>query len=328
MYPFENHRACTDFDKSALRAAHSLMRKVIFVAIMPEYDFIYRAHRRCHLPLQATMIVLVDLYERPSSEEALNSRVLVDKIFELVDESEHRSIQRLAYRWNLLRKLRKQAYARAGINAEDPEYLRTSASMLSQVVTSIDDKVDPLYACPAELSLADEEIWLAAANSVLETAESTGRDSGTGSPDTPGSPEGIRTNYQQPKIFGDHLPGLEFDDLDDPQHMQIVVQACTQMSPDSDGSCNGPVYLSQNQQHTMLPHTSPMQQSPVSSESQHSQHSQADMQQLPMQAASQQGDFQWDEWGFMFGDYTNVEIDEGYLASSDFFQGKISYMDV
>jgi hypothetical protein len=81
-------------------------------------------------PLHATMILLIDLHERPMSAEAPVSREFVDDIFDLFGEDGNslqggaRGIRPLMEggreAWKMLGRLRMKAYGRAGIKVEGP----------------------------------------------------------------------------------------------------------------------------------------------------------------------------------------------------------------
>ena len=65
----------------ALHNCHSFLRKLISLATDPDLEPFRWAWPAMYGPLHAVLIVLVDVYERPSSVEASRSRELVDKVF-------------------------------------------------------------------------------------------------------------------------------------------------------------------------------------------------------------------------------------------------------
>jgi hypothetical protein len=92
-----------------------------------------------HQPMHAAMIMLVDLYERPTSVEAPRSRAFIDQIFAMsgpdggiVSGEDGVTVQRPLREggreaWDLLRKLREKAWRKAGL---DPDVLWTEASQI------------------------------------------------------------------------------------------------------------------------------------------------------------------------------------------------------
>jgi hypothetical protein len=89
--------------------------------------------------MHAAMIMLVDLYERPTSVEAPRSRAFIDQIFAMsgpdggiVSGEDGVTVQRPLREggreaWDLLRKLREKAWRKAGL---DPDVLWTEASQI------------------------------------------------------------------------------------------------------------------------------------------------------------------------------------------------------
>lgn len=90
--------------------------------------------------MHATMIMLVDLYERPTSIEAPRSRAFIDQIFAMsgpdggiVSGEDGVTVQRPLREggreaWDLLRKLREKAWRKAGL---DPNVLWTEESQIN-----------------------------------------------------------------------------------------------------------------------------------------------------------------------------------------------------
>jgi hypothetical protein len=92
-----------------------------------------------HQPMHATMIMLVDLYERPTSTEAPRSRAFIDAVFAMsgpdggiVSGEDGVTVQRPLREggreaWGLLRKLREKAWSKAGL---DPNVLWTEEEQI------------------------------------------------------------------------------------------------------------------------------------------------------------------------------------------------------
>jgi hypothetical protein len=118
----------------ALRHSHGFMRKFISLATDPAFQPFQWSWPGNHQPMHAAMIMLVDLYERPSSAEAPRSRALIDKIFSLsgpdggiVSGEDGVTVQRPLREggreaWDMLRRLRDKAWQKAGL---DPNVLWT-----------------------------------------------------------------------------------------------------------------------------------------------------------------------------------------------------------
>lgn len=86
-------------------------------------------------PLQATAIILADLIKNPTTDEAQHSRTLVDRLFSLIgpdgfgwhkEEQSKRNLSPAGREaWEMLRKLRRQAWKRAGL---DPDFVWTESN--------------------------------------------------------------------------------------------------------------------------------------------------------------------------------------------------------
>ncbi|OAP64322.1 hypothetical protein AYL99_00294 [Fonsecaea erecta] len=123
----------------ALHNCHSFLRKFISLASDPDLEPFRWGWPTAYGPLHAALIVLVDLYERPTSVEAPRSRELVDKMFELaapgagiVGGPDGVTVQRPLREggveaWDMLRGLRSAAWQRAGL---DPTVLWTVADQV------------------------------------------------------------------------------------------------------------------------------------------------------------------------------------------------------
>jgi hypothetical protein len=127
--------------QKALHHCYEFIRKFISLATDSTYDpfqWIWPTS-----PMHAIMILLVDLYEWPYSEESSLSRAYIDELFAILDpeiggiRDEDRKVAQLPYReggrkaWNLFRQLREKAWQKAGC---DPNISWTGA-LLEQVST-------------------------------------------------------------------------------------------------------------------------------------------------------------------------------------------------
>ncbi|OAG36858.1 fatty acid synthase subunit beta [Fonsecaea monophora] len=123
----------------ALHNCHSFLRKFVSLAADPDLEPFRWAWPATYGPLHAVLIVLVDLYERPTSVEAPRSRELIDKVFGLaapgagiVGGPDGATVQRPLREggieaWDMLRGLRSAAWQRAGL---DPTVLWTEADQI------------------------------------------------------------------------------------------------------------------------------------------------------------------------------------------------------
>lgn len=118
----------------ALRHCHGFMEKFITLATDPDFQPFQWSWPGNHQPMHATMIMLIDLYERPHSPEAFKSRAFIDKVFSLsgpdggvVGDEDGISTARPLRdggreAWSMLKRLRQKAWLKAGL---DPELLWT-----------------------------------------------------------------------------------------------------------------------------------------------------------------------------------------------------------
>jgi len=118
----------------ALKACHSFMRKFISLGEDIELQRFRWTRTSMYQPIYATVILLVDLHDRPHSEEAPRSRAMIDKIFSLSvryktglandtpqSPFEPPSLQDGGSEvWIMLCKLRRKAWQKAGL---DPDVL-------------------------------------------------------------------------------------------------------------------------------------------------------------------------------------------------------------
>ncbi|WEW54600.1 hypothetical protein PRK78_000020 [Emydomyces testavorans] len=118
----------------ALRHCHGFMEKFISLATDSDFQPFQWSWPGNHQPMHATMIMLIDLYERPNTPEAPISRAFIDKIFSLsgpdggvVGGEDGVSTARPLKdggreAWDMMRRLREKAWQKAGL---DPKVLWT-----------------------------------------------------------------------------------------------------------------------------------------------------------------------------------------------------------
>ncbi|KAK6346312.1 hypothetical protein TWF730_010639 [Orbilia blumenaviensis] len=113
----------------SLHACHRLLRKFIFLSTSPAFRPYFWFLPGTYQPLHSCMIILLDLYNSPNSEEARPSRKLLDEVFELFGpdgngnpNSTSGAYDALAQRplveggkeaWAMMARFRAKAYARA-----------------------------------------------------------------------------------------------------------------------------------------------------------------------------------------------------------------------
>ena len=126
-----------EVSKTVLPNCYGYIENFIDVVTNPLYQPFHWAWPGCHQPLHSIMILLVDLYQRPTSDTATHSRILIDKAFELTTPDGGISTQEdgvLVTRqlmqggqaaWRTLRVLREKAWRKAGF---DPEIIWSSGS--------------------------------------------------------------------------------------------------------------------------------------------------------------------------------------------------------
>ncbi|KAL3467961.1 fungal-specific transcription factor domain-containing protein [Aspergillus heterothallicus] len=142
--------------QSALRHCHGFMEKFISLATDPDFQPFHWSWPGNHQPMHATMIMLIDLYERPYSPEASKSRAFIDKIFSLtgpdggvVGGEDGISTQRPLKdggreAWDMIRRLRHKAWQKAGL---DPQKLWTEQAQIQAGAAVPDDCIatNPYY---------------------------------------------------------------------------------------------------------------------------------------------------------------------------------------
>ncbi|EEH16047.2 hypothetical protein PABG_06134 [Paracoccidioides brasiliensis Pb03] len=118
----------------ALRHCHGFMEKFILLATDPDFQPFQWSWPGSHQPMHATMIMLIDLYERPQTVEAAKFRAFIHKIFSLsgpdggvVGGEDGISTSRPLRdggreAWDMMRRLREKAWLKAGL---DPSVLWT-----------------------------------------------------------------------------------------------------------------------------------------------------------------------------------------------------------
>ncbi|EFR04252.1 hypothetical protein MGYG_07260 [Nannizzia gypsea CBS 118893] len=130
----------------ALRHCHGFMEKFILLATDPDFQPFQWSWPGNHQPMHATMIMLIDLYERPSSSEAPKSRAFIDKIFSLsgpdggvVGGEDGVTTSRPLNdggreAWDMMRRLREKAWLKAGL---DPQLLWTEQAQVQAGVAPV-----------------------------------------------------------------------------------------------------------------------------------------------------------------------------------------------
>ncbi|KAJ5786919.1 uncharacterized protein N7503_012131 [Penicillium pulvis] len=131
--------------QSALRHCHGFMEKFIQLATDPDFQPFHWSWPGNHQPMHATMIMLIDLYERPYSPEASKSRAFIDRILALsgpdggvVGGEDGISTQRPLKdggreAWDMIRRLRQKAWQKAGLN---PKMLWTEQDQIQAGIAS------------------------------------------------------------------------------------------------------------------------------------------------------------------------------------------------
>ncbi|OQE40808.1 hypothetical protein PENCOP_c005G08980 [Penicillium coprophilum] len=173
--------------QSALRHCHGFMEKFIQLATDPDFQPFHWSWPGNHQPMHATMIMLIDLYERPYSPEASKSRAFIDSILALsgpdggvVGGEDGVSTQRPLKdggreAWDMIRRLRQKAWQKAGLN---PQMLWTEQDQIHAGVTSpVDPREDCGIPCssnsrdgsPSSVSAGHSSVHSAQPNSFVKT---------------------------------------------------------------------------------------------------------------------------------------------------------------
>lgn len=111
---------------SALHFCHSFLRKFIHLSRTPLFQPYQWFCPGTYQPLHATMILLLDLHERPFMPEAAKSRSFIDQVFAVFGEHGNYNtgdgeggsrplIEGGREAWRMLWRLRKKAYEKAGV---------------------------------------------------------------------------------------------------------------------------------------------------------------------------------------------------------------------
>ncbi|KAL1967426.1 hypothetical protein VTN77DRAFT_3211 [Rasamsonia byssochlamydoides] len=135
--------------QGALRHCHGFMEKFIALATDPDFQPFQWSWPGNHQPMHATMIMLIDLYERPNSPQASKSRAFIDKIFSLsgpdggvVGGEDGITTARPLKdggreAWDMMRRLREKAWQKAGL---DPQQLWTEQAQIQAGVVSTSEE--------------------------------------------------------------------------------------------------------------------------------------------------------------------------------------------
>lgn len=131
--------------QGALRHCHGFMEKFIALATDADFQPFQWSWPGNHQPMHAAMIMLIDLYERPNTPEAMRSRAFIDKIFSIsgpdggvVGGEDGVTTARPLKdggkeAWDLMRRLREKAWQKAGL---DPQQFWTEQAQIRAGVTS------------------------------------------------------------------------------------------------------------------------------------------------------------------------------------------------
>ena len=120
----------------ALKCCHNYMRKFLSLAEDPELRKFRWAWSSMYHLIHATIILLIDLHERPHSDEAALSRAMIDKMFSLSSPGKGLADERFTVplkeggteAWTMLRSLRHRAWQKAGL---DPDVLWSEENQTS-----------------------------------------------------------------------------------------------------------------------------------------------------------------------------------------------------
>ncbi|MCJ1402365.1 hypothetical protein MMC11_005585 [Xylographa trunciseda] len=124
--------------QTALKYCHNYMKNFLELATNPVFQPFQWAWPGGHQPMHAVMIMLVDLYQRPNSDEAELSRSYIDRTFKqaapeggISTEEGGIPVQRPLREggqeaWTMLRRLREKAWQKAGLDPDILWYERTS----------------------------------------------------------------------------------------------------------------------------------------------------------------------------------------------------------
>ncbi|KAJ9607401.1 hypothetical protein H2200_008474 [Cladophialophora chaetospira] len=126
---------------SALRHSQNLIQSFVLLATDPSFQPFQWKCPGTHWPMQTAMIILVDLYERPHSEEATSSRALIDELFKLSGLVMGAEISENHEEWRMLLRLRTNVWQRIGLDPKlfwtKEQHLQASASPSSVSASSV-----------------------------------------------------------------------------------------------------------------------------------------------------------------------------------------------
>jgi len=121
----------------ALRCCHGYMRKFLSLAEDRELRKFRWAWSSMYHPMHATIILLIDLHDRPHSDEAPRSRAMIDRMFSLGSPEKGLVDDKFTAvplkeggteAWTMLQKLRYRAWQKAGL---DPDVLWSEDDQMS-----------------------------------------------------------------------------------------------------------------------------------------------------------------------------------------------------
>lgn len=135
--------------RDAIRHCHGYIDEYLDISTTELFKPFQWMYPGMYQPLQATAIILADLIKNPTTEEAQHSRTLVDRLFSLIGpdgfgwQTEKPSKRNLSpagrEAWQMLRKLRRQAWKAAGL---DPEFVWTDSNQPAKAV-NLEQPVQP-----------------------------------------------------------------------------------------------------------------------------------------------------------------------------------------
>ncbi|KAF3927017.1 hypothetical protein ABW21_db0201973 [Orbilia brochopaga] len=154
----------------SLHACHRLLRKFIFLSTSPAFRPYFWFLPGTYQPLHSCMILLLDLYNTPKSDEAYPSRKLLDEVFELFGPDGNGNpnapntgaYDALAQRplveggneaWGMMARLRAKAYARAGpVACPSTFHPPTPSASSAEAPTSVDASAATKLAAVREIA--------------------------------------------------------------------------------------------------------------------------------------------------------------------------------
>lgn len=148
---------------SALHFCHSFLRKFIHLSRTPLFQPYHWFCPGTYQPLHATMILLLDLHERPFMPEAAKSRSFIDQIFDVFGEHGNYNtgdgeggsrplMEGGREAWRMLWRLRTKAYEKAGIPVPSKPTDSGPAATPPPVVTA-----EPAMCSPYAMQMAADD---------------------------------------------------------------------------------------------------------------------------------------------------------------------------